>query len=173
MPTAQKEQAVQELVNRLQDAKGVYLADFTGMDVERLSLLRKRCRDSKVQFKVVKNTLLKRAMSEHGMNALDDFLEGPTGLAFSSADEVAPARVLAAFAKEFEAPRIKAAIVEGRLLDAAEVSRLASLPSREEMLSQLLATITAPLTQLLAAVDATLRLPAVMAQVLESERSQA
>jgi large subunit ribosomal protein L10 len=172
MPTAEKEQLVRELATRLGAAKSLYLADFTGMTVEKVSLLRKRCRDSQVQVKVVKNTLLKRAMDERGYGALDDFLAGPTALAFSRIDEVAPAKVLADFAKEFEAPRIKAAWVDGKVLDAQAVKQLASLPSREVMLGLVLGTLVAPLTRLLGAIEATLRLPAVMADVLERERQK-
>jgi large subunit ribosomal protein L10 len=172
MPTAEKEQAVRDLSEQLKGARGVYLADFTGMSVEKASLLRRRCRESHVRFKVVKNTLLKRAMSANGVEALNEFMEGPTGVAYSTMDEVVPAKVLADFAKEFETLRIKAAIVEGKVLDAKEVKQLASLPGRDALLGMLLATMIAPLTQFLGAVDATLRLPAVMADVLERERQK-
>ena len=172
MPTAEKELTVRELSEQLKGARGVYLADFTGMTVQKASLLRRRCRESQVRFKVVKNTLLKRAMSANGVETLNTYMEGPTGVAYSTVDEVVPAKVLADFAKEFETLRIKAAIVEGKLLDAKEVKQLASLPSREALLGLVLATIIAPLTQLLGAVDATLRLPAVMADVLEREKQK-
>src|SRR5882762_5448943 len=104
MPTPQKEQILSDTNERIREAQGLYLADFTGMSVEKLSLLRKRCREQKVQFRVIKNTLLKRAFHEQGITALDEFLAGPTGLVFSQANEVIPARILATFAKEFERP---------------------------------------------------------------------
>src|SRR6267142_1523353 len=119
MPTPQKEQILNDTNERIREAQGLYLADFTGMSVEKLSLLRKKCREQKVQFRVIKNTLLKRAFNAHGITALDAFLEGPTGL-----------------------------------------------------LSQVLSTFIAPMTQFLAAIDATLRLPATMADVLEREKSK-
>jgi len=172
MPTPQKIQILQDTTDRLRGVRGVYLADFTGMDVETLSLLRRRCREQKVQFRVVKNTLLKRAFHEHGITALDPYLKGTTGLVFSPVSEVTPAKVLADFAKEKEKPRIKAAVVDGRLYDAKAVAVLATLPSYEVMLSQLLGTIIAPMTTFLAAIDATLRLPATMADVLEREKSK-
>ncbi len=172
MPTPEKAKILQDTSERLQGVRGVYLADFSGMDVESLSLLRKKCRDEKVQFRVVKNTLLKRAFHERGITALDPFLEGPTGIVFSPESEVSPARILTDFAKEREKPRIKAAVVDGRLYEPKAVAVLATLPSYEVMLSQVLATIIAPMTTFLAAIDATLRLPAVMADVLEREKSK-
>ena len=165
MPTVEKEQAVQQAAESLRGVRGIYLADFTGMTVKRLSLLRKRCRDQKVQFRVVKNTLLKRAFKSHGITELDPFLVGPTGVVFSAQSEVAPAKILSDFTKEFERPRLKAAVVDGRLLDEKQAARLAALPSREVLMSQLLGTIIAPMTAFLAAIEATLRLPAVMADV--------
>src|SRR5439155_4738287 len=141
--------------------------------VEKLSLLRKRCREQQVQFRVIKNTLLKRAFNGRGISDLDAFLEGPTGLVFSPVNEMAPAKILSDFAKEHERPRIKAAVVDGRLFDEKSIARLAALPSREVLLSQLLATFIAPMTTVLAAIEATIALPAVMADVLGREKSKA
>lgn len=172
MPNAQKVQILEATSERIRDARGLYLADFTGMSVDNITLLRRRCREEKIQFAVIKNTLLKRAFNARGITELDPFLVGPTGLAFSNESEVSPARVLANFAKEFERPRIKAAVVEGRLFDEKAVATLAALPSREVLMSQVLATLIAPMTQFLGAIEATLRLPAVMADVLGREREK-
>lgn len=173
MPTPQKIQILQDTGEWIRDVRGFYLADFSGMSVEKLSLLRKKCREQKVQFRVIKNTLLKRAFNERGITELDPFLEGPTGLVFSPVSEVSPAKILTDFAREHERPRIKAAVVDGRLYDDRAIATLATLPSYEVMLSQLLGTIIAPMTTFLAAIDATLRLPATMADVLEREKSKA
>jgi large subunit ribosomal protein L10 len=173
MPTPQKAQILKETSEAIHEVRGIYLADFTGMSVEKLSLLRKRCREQQVQFHVVKNTLLKRAFNERGITQLDPYLEGPTGLVFSAKSEMTPAKILSDFAKEHERPRIKAAVVDGKLYDDKQVAKLATLPSYEVMLSQLLGTIVAPMTTFLGAIDATLRLPAVMADVLAQEKSKA
>jgi large subunit ribosomal protein L10 len=173
MPTPQKIEILRDTQDRIREVRGIYLADFSGMSVEKLSLLRKKCREQKVQFRVIKNTLLKRAFNERGITELDAFLEGPTGIVFSPVNEMSPAKILADFAKEHEKPRIKAAVVDGQLFDAKAIAMLATLPSREVLLSQLLSTFIAPMTTFLAAVDATLRLPAVMADVLERERQKA
>jgi len=173
MPTPEKEQILQDTRERIHEVRGIYLADFSGMSVEKLSLLRKRCREQQVQFRVIKNTLLKRAFNERGITELDPFLEGPTGLVFSPVNEMVPAKILADFAKEHEKPRIKAAVVDGRLFDDNAIALLAALPSREVLLSQVLATVIAPMTTFLAAIEAMLALPAVMADVLEREKSKA
>ena len=172
MPTPEKAQILEDTRERIHEVRGIYLADFSGMSVEKLSLLRKKCRDQQVQFRVIKNTLLKRAFNERGISELDAFLEGPTGLVFSSVSEMAPAKILADFAKEHEKPRIKAAVVDGRLFDEKAIAMLAMLPSREVLLSQVLATFIAPMTTFLAVIEATLALPAVMADVLEREKSK-
>ncbi|HYM81567.1 MAG TPA: 50S ribosomal protein L10 [Candidatus Limnocylindria bacterium] len=173
MPTPEKEQILRDTTERLRDVRGVYLADFTGMTVAKLSALRKQCREQQIQFRVIKNTLLKRAFNERGIDQLDPFLEGPTGVVFSPVNEMAPAKVLADFAKEHERPRIKAAVVDGRLYDDRAVALLAALPSREVLLAQLLGTFIAPMTHFLAALESTLALPAVMADVLEREKQKA
>ena len=173
MPTLQKEQTIQAATKRLEGVSGIYLADFSGMTVEKLSLLRKQCREQGIQFHVVKNTLLKRAFSSHGITALDDHLVGPTGMVFSPESGTSPAKVLADFAKEHEKPRIKAAILDGKLFDEKGVKALAALPSREVLLSQVIATFIAPMTQFLAAVNAALATPANMADALHRERSKA
>jgi large subunit ribosomal protein L10 len=172
MPTAEKEQILRDTEERIRDVDGLYLADFSGMSVETLSKLRRRCREQNVQFRVIKNTLLKRAFNARGITELDDYLQGPTGLVFSPKSEVSPAKILADFAKEHEKPRIKAAVVNGRLFDEKAVATLATLPSREVLMSQVLATLIAPLTTFLAAIEATVALPAVMADVLEKERGK-
>jgi large subunit ribosomal protein L10 len=173
MPTVQKEQILARTSENIRDVHGIYLADFSGMTVESLSNLRRKCREQKVQFHVVKNTLLKRAFNARGITELDAYLVGPTGVVFSAESEVTPAKILSDFAKENEKPRIKAAVVDGRLFDEKQVAQLASLPSREVLLSQVLSTFIAPMTQFLAAIEATLALPAVMADVLEREKSKA
>jgi large subunit ribosomal protein L10 len=173
MPTPQKAQILQDTTERLAGVRGVYLADLSGMTVETVSALRRKCREQQVQVHVVKNTLLKRAFHAHGITALDEHLAGPTGIVFSPVSEMAPARILTEFAKEHEKPRVKAAVVDGRLFDDKAIATLATLPSRDVLLQQVLATLIAPMTTFLAAIDATLRLPATMADVLERERSKA
>jgi len=173
MSTPEKAAVLQDTQERIRDVRGLYLADFSGMTVESLSLLRKRCREQGVQFRVIKNTLLKRAFNARGIQELDEHLVGPTGLVFSPTNEMAPAKILSDFAKEFERPRLKAAVVDGRLYGDKAIRKLAALPSREVLLSQLLGTFVAPMTTFLGAVNALLATPANMADALARERSQA
>src|SRR6185436_9560574 len=109
MPNAEKIQILKETEARIQDVRGFYLADFSGMSVKSLSLLREKCREQQVQFHVIKNTLLKRAFNARGIHELDEHLAGPTGLVFSAVNEMSPAKILSDFAREHERPRIKAA----------------------------------------------------------------
>jgi len=173
MPTPQKEQVLKDTQERITDVRGIYLADFSGLTVEKMTDLRRRCREQGVQFRVIKNTLLRRAFNARGITELDDFLVGNTGLVFSPASEMAPARILSDFAKENEKLKVKAAVVDGRLFDAKSIATLATLPSREVLLSQVLATFIAPMTQFLAAVNAALATPANMADALHREKSKA
>ncbi len=173
MPTPQKERILKDTAERIAGVSGFYLADFSGLTVESMTKLRKQCRDQGVQFRVIKNTLLRRAFNDRGISALDDYLVGNTGLVFSPSSETAPAKILADFAKENEKLKVKAAVLDGRLFDAKAVARLAALPSREVLLSQVLSTFIAPMTQFLAAVNAALATPANMADALQRERSKA
>jgi len=131
MPNAEKVQILEAATEQLRGVRGVYLADFTGLNVAQITMLRQQCRNQGVRFKVIKNTLLKRAFNANGITELDPFLEGPTGVVYSPESETAPAKILSDFAKEHEKPQIKAAIVDGRVYDRAAVVELASLPSHE------------------------------------------
>jgi len=142
----EKTEQIAEIQKILGSAKGVYLADFQGMTVEVISELRKRCRQADVGFEVVKNTLLRRAANELGQGGALPELHGPTAIATSTVDEIAPARVLTDFVKQFKMPRLKGAMVEGRSFGEAEITDLANLPSREVILGNLLRAMQGTLT---------------------------
>jgi large subunit ribosomal protein L10 len=144
MARPEKITAVESLVEIFQQSRCVVLNDFTGLNVEKLSKLRTLCRENNVEYRVVKNTLAIRSLKDTEGEELVQYLEGPTALAISRESENIPAKILAQFAGEYEAPRFKAALVEGRLLDAAQVIELSKLPGREELLSTVLAGIKAP-----------------------------
>jgi large subunit ribosomal protein L10 len=170
MPTAQKEAFVEDFTGKLKEAKGLYLADFTGMDVATVTALRDDLRGKGVHYIVVKNTLLRLACHNTGMDALVPFLEGPTALAYSTESEMEPARALVTFAKEHARPVIKAGIIGERLYSMEEVLQLAALPGRQELLGQVLGTIVAPLSSFLAAVNALLASPAQLTDALEKKQ---
>jgi len=164
MSTAEKEKEVAELAELIQQSKSIYLTDFQGMNVELATKMRRRLREARVEYRVAKNTLTKRALKAHGVSSLDSYLEGPTGIAFGP-DEVSAAKVLSEFAREFEKPALKAAYVAGQVYGPDGIKSLALLPPREVLLSQVIGTICSPMqgvlgvlsgsiTQVIRAIDA-------------------
>src|SRR5439155_233039 len=123
--------------DRLRRSSTVYVTDFTGLDVARLTQLRRRLRAAGVDYVVVKNTLALRALNDARVPGLEPHLAGPTGLVLGGADPVAAAKVLGDFAREFEKPAIKVGLVDGKAVTPDQVKRLATLPSRTELLAQL------------------------------------
>ena len=156
MARPEKEAAVAELKERFASAKVVVLTDFRGLTVKKATELRRRLRQAGVEYRVVKNTLTSRAAREANLTGLDQYLAGPTALAFSGADPVAPAKVLMEFARENKELTVKAGVLDGRVIDAEQVKALADLPSREVLLAQVLAGMQAPLTGLVRVLNGTL-----------------
>lgn len=143
----QKSQVVSEITEKFQRASGVVLADYRGLTVAQVTQLRAQLRQAGVEYRVLKNTLVRRAANEVGVEGLDTYLEGPTALAFS-ADPVAPAKVLMEFAKanKLKTFKIKAGVLEGKVIGPEGVKALAELPTREVLLSMVLRGMQAPLT---------------------------
>src|SRR5665213_3872539 len=151
MKRHEKEQLVTELREKITGATAFYYTDFTGLNVKRMTELRRRFRKAGVQYVVIKNSLALRAVNESGL--VGERLRGPTGLVVSK-DPVAAAKVLTDFAKENEQrPTVKGGIFEGRPVNAKQVAKLAAMPSREQMLSQLGASMQAPMVSLVSAMN--------------------
>ena len=167
---AQKQEVVTALATRLRRSPTVYVTDFTGLDVAKLTQLRRRLRQAGTEFVVVKNTLALRALGDAQVGGgLESHLAGPTGLVLAGADPVAAAKVLADFAKEFERPAIKVGLVDGRAVTPDQVKRLASLPTRIALLAQLGGALQAPMAGLVGALNGLLM---NMAGALEALRIQ-
>lgn len=149
-----KKQVVAEITEKLQDSKATILVNYRGLDVATVTDLRQQLREEGVDFKVYKNTLARRATAEADMTELDEQLVGPTAIAFSNEDVVAPAKVLNKFAKENEALEIKAGVIEGNLVSLEEIQELADLPSYEGLLSMLLSVLQAPMRNIALATKA-------------------
>ncbi len=145
-----KAAVVTEMKEKLESAKGAVLVGFTGLTVADATKLRRKFREGGVEYKVIKNTLTRIAAAELGYESLNSHLEGPTALAYSAEDAVAPAKILKAFVKETktEALTVKAGLVDGQVIDASAVNALADLPSREELIAKLLGSMQAPMSGL-------------------------
>ncbi len=150
----EKEQAVVDLNTRFTGSAASFLVDYQGCSCSDLTKLRGDLRPTGAVFAVVKNTLAKRAVAETDAAGLDVALEGPTAVVWSEVDPVSPAKILTKFAKKQEGFSIKAGVVDGKVVSLSEIESLAELPSREELLSKLLALINAPATQLLQVMNA-------------------
>lgn len=151
---AKKAVVVDDIYDKFNRAKAVVVVDYLGLTVAEATELRKQLREAGVELKVVKNTYLRRAADKAGYEGLDDTFTGPTAVAFSYDDVVAPARVLSKFAKSVDALEIKGGIIEGKVSDLATINELASLPSREGLLSMLLSVLQAPVRNTALAIKA-------------------
>lgn len=168
---AQKQETVASLAARLKRSPSLYLTDFTGLDVARMTDLRRRLRAAGVEYVVVKNTLAARAFTAAEVPAPAETLAGPTGLVLAGTDPVAAAKVLAAFAKEFEKPAVRGGLVDGRAVTAAQVQALAALPSRTELLAQLGGAFQAPLAAFAGALNGLLMNMVGALEALKAKRS--
>ncbi|MCR4955616.1 MAG: 50S ribosomal protein L10 [Lachnospiraceae bacterium] len=143
-----KQPIVQEISEQIKDAQSVVLVDYRGLTVEQDTQLRKQLREAGVSYKVYKNTMMRFAFKGTDFESLDPQLEGPSAMAVSTEDATAPARVLAKFAKTAPALELKGGVVEGTYYDAAGIAQIASVPSRDELLSKFLGSIQSPITNL-------------------------
>ena len=171
MNKTERQETVQSLTEQFRASPNIYVTDFTGLSVLRMTDLRRRLKAAGVSYIVVKNTLAQRALAANSVTALDDHLAGPTGLVLAGKDPVAAARVLTEFAREFEKPGIKIGLVDGRPVTADQVKRLASLPPREVLLAQLAGTIQAPVAQLAGVLNGVLYQMVGALEALRAQRS--
>ena len=143
-----KKQIVSEVNKAASSALSAVLADYRGVDVADMTALRKNARENKVYLRVVRNTLLKRAIAETELECIQEVLSGPTILALSNEDHGAPARVMKDFAEENDEFEIKALSVGGKLLEASQIDVLAKLPTLDQARSVLMSVMLAPVTKL-------------------------
>lgn len=155
MPTAEKTGVIEELRQSFDGASAIVLADFTGLDVESMTKLRRKCREKGVTLAVVKNTLAVKAAQALKLDALTPHFKGATAVAVSRTDPTTPARILIDFRKDHEKLAVKLGYVEGRVLSPQEVKALASLPTREQLISQVMQLAMAPAQSLLWALKDT------------------
>ncbi len=168
MPTKEKIEAVAELKERLTTCQIAIAAKYVGMNVFQATNLRTKLRENGVEFKVYKNTLARRALNELGMGAAADFMEGPTAWAFSK-DPVAPAKVLKEFGKEVPFVMMQGGVLSGQPVTAAQLEALAGLPSRDQLLAQVVGTMVMPLRNAVGVLSA---LPRNLVNALDQIRKQ-
>ncbi len=152
-----KVKEVGDLRERFSKVKAVILTDFTGLNVHKVTELRTKLRATKIEYKVVKNTLAKKAAEGTLIEAIKDHFLGPVGVVLSYDDPVAMAKVLADFSKKEEKLRIKIGVFENKIVDLNEIRKIANLPSREVLLSQLLAGIQSPIRGFVGILDGIMR----------------
>ena len=171
MKRTDKEQLVIELKQKIGGAQALYYTDFTGLNVKRMTELRRRLKRANVEYVVIKNTLALRAVNESGL--VGQRLKGPTGLVMAK-DAVGAAKVLTDFAKENDQrPTVKGGMLDGAAIDAAQVKRLAAMPSREQMLAELGAGLQSPLSAMLGALSGPFMMFAGALEALKSQREGA
>ena len=157
MPSAkileQKQAMLAELVESMKKAESGVLVNYCGITVEEDTKLRKSLREAGVDYRVIKNTYIRKAAAEAGLNGFDNVLEGMTALAMSD-DAVAPAKILCKYAKDNENFTVKAGFIDGRVIDVAEVEELAAIPGKEGLIAKMLGSIQSPLYGLAIALQA-------------------
>ena len=141
-----KKPIVDEISANIKDAQSVVLVDYRGLTVEQDTKLRKNLREAGITYKVYKNTFMNFAFKGTQFEGLSEYLEGPSAIAISTEDATAPARLLSEFAKTADKLEIKAGVVEGAVYDAKGMASIASIPSREVLISKLLGSLQSPIT---------------------------
>ncbi len=171
MSKPERQETVETLTAKLRESPNLYVTDFSGLNVLRMTEFRRRLRAAGVRYIVVKNTLAQRALAANQVTALDQHLAGPTGLVLAGRDPLAAAKVLTDFQKEFEKPAIKIGLVDGKPVTPEQVKRLASLPSREQLLGQLAGAFQAPLARFAGAMNGMLYQMVGALEALRAQRS--
>jgi len=156
MPSTFNKEQVVALTEKLEKARAIYFTDYLGLDVSSVTELRKIFFEEDIEFHVAKNTLIKLAAENNKIKGLEDFLSGPTALAISYDEPTKPAKVIKKFAKEHDKPEVKGILFEGEVLQNESFDSIASLPSREVLLSHFVGTIQSPLSGVVRILNASM-----------------
>lgn len=142
----QKKQIVMEIQNKIEKAQAIVLVDYRGLNVEEVTELRKKFTEADVEYRVYKNSMMRFAFKNSGLEEFNQYLTGPNAIAFSDNDPVAPAKITDEFAKGHKNLEIKAGVVDGKIIDINKVKDLAALPPREVLIAQVLGGLNAPIS---------------------------
>ena len=169
----EKEKVVQELNRVFTRAKGIYLTDFTGINVDTINGLRRLFRREKSEYLVVKNTLARLSLEGLALDELQPFLNEPTGLAFSFEDALLPGKIIEKFQKETELLQIKAAVIDGTVYDRSAAEKIIKLPSREALIAKMLGSLNSPITGLVMVLNGVIgKLVYVLAAFYEKKEKE-
>ena len=176
--TPAKQAVVAQLKEQLESAKGVVLTSYKGLTVAQDTELRRELREAGVSYHVVKNTMLRIAAKEAGIEGIEEHLEGTTAFAFSTEDAVAPAKVICGFIKknkleDAEVLTVKVGMVEGKVIGVDEVKALAALPSREELIAKLLGSMNAPISNTVNVLQGVIRNAVYVLDAIRSQKESA
>ena len=176
--TSAKQAVVAQLKEQLESAKGVVLTSYKGLTVAQDTELRRELREAGVSYHVVKNTMLRIAAKEAGIEGIEEHLEGTTAFAFSTEDAVAPAKVICGFIKknkleDAEVLTVKVGMVEGKVIGVDEVKALAALPSREELIAKLLGIMNAPISNTVNVLQGVIRNAVYVLDAIRSQKESA
>jgi large subunit ribosomal protein L10 len=169
----EKEKVVNQLKDKLDRTQSLFLTDFTGLNVEETTELRRSFRENKVDYKVAKNSLIRLAIQKTDFEGVSQYLEGPTGLVFGYENLTVPAKILYDFQKKIEKPKVKVFWMEGKLFGEEELKRLAQLPSREALFGQVVMILNSPMYNLVCILQGLLRNFIGLIDALHQSRSKA
>lgn len=149
-----KETVVSEIVEKFSKAQSAVFYDYRGLTVAEVTDLRNKMREANVEYRVIKNTMVKRALDQLGIEGADEYLNGPTAVAFGYEDAVAPAKIIAGFIKAAKKTEFKGGILDGKVITPDVVKNLSEIPSRNELLAKMLGSLNAPISSFVRVLDA-------------------
>lgn len=166
-----KKQVVTDITEKIKNAQSVVVVEYKGLTVEEVTGLRAKFREAGVEYCVLKNTLVRRALADLEISGLDELLQGPNAFAFSTTDAAAGPKIIKEFTEDGkkESVKVKAGILEGKVLDTAGVKALADMPSKDVLIAKIMGSLNAPVTGIAGVMNATMR---SLVYALEAVRKQ-